>query len=411
MDYITKINDFKQVLNEIVNPENNKDKNEVIDALFDNVKKNYEEYKDVVWGIPAYCEPYEYHILQPVAGSYSLLDFLINRAVSNLEKISLEHGSGNGYDNHFNLIIDLDRYNRIASTRSSDVINAQYKKSKYHETLHALHSKFINEKGCFCSNSDSYFRKKVQYFHDKLWRKYSNILHPNQIEIAVCNRPGKFPSKPFEIKGWSSASLAMDEFSTEIEAVLNSELTKSGRDIVCLEKDYCQFLPNFDNGYAPFQVFMLQFKSLVSKLQYFESVFFNGPYSIEEFASSYSKEILSNAGKWNYNGDALNTFCNLFAKAISAVQGGNVNKFELYETLSKIFVQIYKNKLVNIETLDNETLELYKKTFAISYNEAPYKIVDKKCQKTWIAETYWQFYNIVSKELEKRNVNEKGAKL
>lgn len=82
-----KINDFREAYKKIMNPNNSKDINEIIDALFYNVERNYEEYCSTVPYVSANREQYNFHILKPVNGRYSLLDFLLNRAISNVDCI------------------------------------------------------------------------------------------------------------------------------------------------------------------------------------------------------------------------------------------------------------------------------------------------------------------------------------
>ena len=83
-----KINDFREAYRKIMNPNNSKDINEIIDALFYNVERNYEEYCSTVPYVSANREQYNFHILKPVNGRYSLLDFLLNRAISNIDCIN-----------------------------------------------------------------------------------------------------------------------------------------------------------------------------------------------------------------------------------------------------------------------------------------------------------------------------------
>ena len=64
-----KINDFKQITSVFLNSENDPEKEKVIDAIFINIEKYYEEFKEEVPFIPVELESYQYHLLQPVNGS------------------------------------------------------------------------------------------------------------------------------------------------------------------------------------------------------------------------------------------------------------------------------------------------------------------------------------------------------
>lgn len=98
-----KIEDFKNIFRMTVNFNNDELINKVVDDLFKNVECIYEEYKDEISYVPVEQETYKYHILQPVNGKYSLLDFLLNRAISNIDRIYITDENSYSTDKLINI--------------------------------------------------------------------------------------------------------------------------------------------------------------------------------------------------------------------------------------------------------------------------------------------------------------------
>ena len=139
-----KIYDFREAYRKIMNKDKDERINEVIDGIFYNVECNYRNYQTYVKYVSVEQEPYQYHILQPIDGRYSLLDFLINRAITNIDAIEL--GGQNGYTNHKMLMINTLRYDGFIGKYSEGFIKKSKLKSILHESGHAIYAKdFFND--------------------------------------------------------------------------------------------------------------------------------------------------------------------------------------------------------------------------------------------------------------------------
>lgn len=401
MNYIEKINDFKTVFNDFINPENDLRKIAIIDALFDNVRIYYEEYKDICHSIPERLEPYMYHVLQPVDGKYDLLDFLLNRAISNLEKIIINDTAGNSYSNHFELSIDKNRYNKLSDKKGDEVVRAHFKKSFYHETLHVLHAKIRPNGDKICSKS----KDKLIYFYEKLSSKYHNIIDMQKIINASCGGPDTYLTKPFYLRKHSSGAEALTECAVESEAVINSGLINLG-DVgpVPCGKGFCKFVHNYENGYARYQMFLMQLKSLVPKDQYFLSLFFHESSALSHFVSEYEDIIKKMAALYGFNEDQLLPFLyGIFGEANTNMFYGS-EETDIDETLHELFIEIYQAKLSNIKDLSNEELLKFKKVLTISYNESPFEIVNNThtLKETEYRQEYLELIEMLERELDKR---------
>lgn len=411
MDYMIKINDFKRVFSEIMNPYKDEYKQILLDALFDNVRINYEEYKDSFDKISVKWEPYKYHILQPIDGYYDLLDFLLNRAISNLEKIQITTTGGNEHSNHLEISMDKNRYVNLNTKKTKDEIAAQYKKSNYHETLHLLHSRFSCSTGGFYSNNEVYFKQKVNYFYNMLGKKYSNVMNPHVLNGVSRINTGTVLTKPFGMYDENGKNClpeggftGLDECAVEMEAVINSGLINSKNvDWVHLGDNFWQVVPNYDNGYVNYQMFLIQLKSLISKENYFSSSFFHNSDAIEEFAMKYRSYIMLFSRGNSLENDPVKTVYNLFNKVYSNMYFHSKN-IDVYKSLTSIFIEIYRSQLANVDLLDDETLMRYKNALAISYNEAPSLLENGEMKSTGIKDMYFEYYNIVCEELKRRDI-------
>lgn len=412
MDYETKINDFKMVFNEIMNPFNDEYKKVFIDALFDNVKVIYEEYRYNFDKISIKWEPYKYHILQPIDGYYNLLDFLLNRAISNLEKIEIMAFGGNEKSNYLEVFMDKNRYNDLANRKGNDVSQAHYKKSCYYESLHILYSKFSCNNDGFYSNDENFFRRKVELFYQKLGDKYTNVMNPNMISNVSCLKDGTISTKPFgmydrygnKMMDYESGVVALTECSVEMEAVVNSDLINSfDVEWIKLDDTNWQSVPNYENGYANYQMFLIQLKSLVSRDNYFSSLFFHTSDAIADFSSKYEGQIRNYSRVNNANNTTLETTYDLFSKVYSNMFY-KVKSMDVYRCLSSIFINIYNDILLRVDLVDNDTLMRYKMALVVSYNEAPMVFENNKLKASGIKEMYLRQYNIVCEELDRRGI-------
>lgn len=281
-----KINDFRSITRVFLNSENNPEKEKVIDAIFLNIEKYYEEFKEEVPFIPEGLESYQYHLLQQVNGSYSLLDFLINRALTNIEGICI-NDSTNCFDHAKIVEINTERYEGY-NNLSKEFIDMQKLKSRLHETSHAIHAQDIQNDNMYhpgrkCIDNKYNLKQKVNYL-----QKYKD-RYPNLLDLSNKNIPSSYStdyfSQPFYNRSASEGITEM--YATLFSGLYNQEVYG----IVKIGNDICVPAPNYLNGYASFTRFYYHLRNLVSKKSLFSSIFFSTEEAIKEFSENNSMEI------------------------------------------------------------------------------------------------------------------------
>ena len=282
-----KIEDFRSITSVFLNSENNPEKEKVIDAIFLNIEKYYEEFKEDVPFIPEKLESYQYHLLQPENGSYSLLDFLINRALTNIEGIYINDNT-NSFDHAKIVNINIERY-KSYNNLSKEFIDMQKLKSRLHETSHAIHAQDIQNDNMYhsgkkCIDNKYNLKQKVKYLQ-KYKDRYPNLLDLNIKDLLSSYSPDYF-SQPFNTPLASEGITEM--YATLFSGLFNQELygtVKIGNNL------YVQ-TPNYLNGYASFTRFYYHLRNLVSKKSLFSSIFFSTDTAIKEFSENNSMEII-----------------------------------------------------------------------------------------------------------------------
>lgn len=148
----TKIEEFMSIFREYLNPKHLDEINEVIDYMIDELVKVYLDYKDVVPSISVEDDVYSFYIIKPKNGKYSLLDYLINTVIQNLD--SIEFVQGNVHSNYNMLkkkiiicksnimsvhdsVFDTNRKN----LNKEEYLKLFFKNALYHEIGHMLHYK------------------------------------------------------------------------------------------------------------------------------------------------------------------------------------------------------------------------------------------------------------------------------
>ena len=85
---LDEVLDFEEIYKKILNPDNNSNLDFLITLIFTVIIKMYLDYKEVYPFIPSNEVKYSNYFTQPVDGKYSLLDFLINVLIENIQVIS-----------------------------------------------------------------------------------------------------------------------------------------------------------------------------------------------------------------------------------------------------------------------------------------------------------------------------------
>ncbi len=148
----TKIIDFMTIFREYLNPKHLSDINEVIDYVIDEIVKVYLDYKDIIPSVSVEDDLYSFYIIKPKNGKYSLLDYLINTVIQNLDSIEFVQGNVHSNYNMLKKKIIICK-NNIMSLHDSvfDIIRKKinkkeylklfFKSALYHEIGHMLHYK------------------------------------------------------------------------------------------------------------------------------------------------------------------------------------------------------------------------------------------------------------------------------
>lgn len=299
-----KLNDFKLMFKQLINLNNDQNIDEVIEALFFNIEKYYLEFGDSIKSIPVRFEPYKFHILQPVDGRYSLLDFLINRAFSNICEIEF-HSSKidpNEYSNDKSIRLNFEEFIKSFNDDEFDV-NYGLKEAELllmlHETGHALQALDTKDDNRIHEHVNKQILsllQKVTFINRKLGHKYSNILKESSINrvetlnTIVATWMFKCPLKhPF----CDNSNLC--EGLNEMYATLFSGLYDDDKNFVLrdIDKDegYYVMAPDFQIEYSKFTRFYYYLRCLCSKESLFMTTFLAGDVVLKEFASQYGSII------------------------------------------------------------------------------------------------------------------------
>ena len=400
-----KINDFREAYRKIMNPNNSKDINEIIDALFYNVERNYEEYCSTVPYVSANREQYNFHILKPVNGRYSLLDFLLNRAISNIDCIN--PCDENAYDHTKVLLINTKRYEKERSKYSEDFIKRQYQKSKLHETGHALHVWDTRQDNSIHSRNFSpwysnfiSFKQKLQGFEQLLGFKYSNMLHPFETQDATQTQHSSVnTSYPF-------ANHNIDEAVTEYFATKYSGLYEDTSNfgvsyVNTKPKIIAIAAPNHLNGYAHSSHFIYHLENLVSKPAMFDSTFFESDTALREFSAKYASQIeqvwsmnstskempncTDTFGKFNY---LFQTACN--HNSTNSPEHIQRQTMAAHQLLDWIFIFAYKQEFDKGHISNERMMEISKLSYSFSpiIYDSDKKEWNNSPIKNWYKDTY-----------------------
>ena len=413
-----KINDFKSITRVFLNSENNPEKEKVIDAIFLNIEKYYEEFKDEVPYIPAELESYQYHLLQPVNGSYSLLDFLINRALTNIEGIYI-NDSTNCFDHAKIVEINIERYEGY-NNLSKEFLDMQKLKSRLHETSHAIHAQDIQNDNMYhpgrkCIDNKYNLEQKVNYL-----QKYKD-RYPNLLDLSNKNIPASYNTDYFSQPFYSqSASEGITEmYATLFSGLYNQELYG----IVKIGNDICIPAPNYLNGYASFTRFYYHLRNLVSKKSLFSSIFFSTDEAIKEFSENNSTEITES---WEQS-----KFLEREIQQINITRSKfQIEKISTQSPEDKLNVLLMEASYEYMEDSPNEVseeaqlildkifLEAYKKKIAQGYNPENLKnkleisallspmIYDEKTGEWEPTEIAGEYFDLYQKVMEEKNPHE-----
>ena len=165
---LDEVLDFEEVYKKILNLDNNSNLDFLITLIFTFIIKMYFDYKEVYPFIPSNEVKYSNYFIQPVDGKYSLLDFLINVLIENIQVISSSNFVFNSYSfAHRELCLKANRYE---GANLSPLNKAQlYYKSICHEVGHAMHSVVSN-------NNDNVILRLYNPFSCNRVKSYNDLV-------------------------------------------------------------------------------------------------------------------------------------------------------------------------------------------------------------------------------------------
>ena len=413
----TKILEFKRAYKMAMNPNDERKLNEIIDVLFENVAYNYVEYREQIPFVPADKEKYKFHILQPVNGRYSLLDFLINRAFANVDGIIFS--KGNHYNSsHRQVMIDFERYSRYVGRYTNDRINLLYRKSMLHETGHALHGwDRCNDGDIHTSTSETVYKdceRNVGFIH-KLQNAERLALHANYRNMLRTENIRGIQQRSRSLNDTSYSKPNINEAATEYFACKYSGLFQSLNEFEYADivegSGYRVKVPTHTNGYQHSIRFIYHLENLISKQSMFDSTFFGSNETFKELSEKYRSII---EGVWERNssmfpeGHESNTYSKvnwLFNRAFLHGENwtyeGKREKLIAQTALDRIFYNIYKEEYEKGNIPKGKMMEIVK----YSYKLSP-EFFDQN-KRTWInsviKEEYGEWQRELNGELTQRD--------
>ena len=355
-----KLNDFRNAYMEIFNKNNDSYMTLVINTIFDNVEKNYEEFSDDIDKVSITKENDKLNILNPENGYYSLLDFLLNRIFKNIH--IFKFNKGNSYEAYKGeLTIDPNRYDSYYNKGfSDDFLLQQKRKSIMHESNHAIENKKE------CDHHPDVSLEIANQLKMILGSKY-----PINTKFENVSNHAKIPS--FEIN-----SSIFDEGLTEMYASLNSGVLRYSLSDSNLRKAIwnhnikkdsngkvkTSLQRNGFNGYL-YSKYFYQIRALVSKQSIFNSMYFGKKDMIDEFYNKYRDIIDKHEVATNL--DIRNTISrfkgNFFENLLKEVgspyfnQSGIEDVYKYEEVLDSIFLEIFEKEIRTLK-YKNDTLVL-----------------------------------------------------
>ena len=403
-----KLNDFRNAYIKIFNKDNNEYLTLVINTIFENVEKNFEEFSDEISVVPVSKENDKLNLLKPENGYYSLLDFLLNRVFKNIQLIDI-HAHGNGYAyNGKGLQLSFDRYDKYyrryndngVRLFSDDFLLHQRMKSIMHESGHA----FQNKRECdnFPQNTQKISNQLITLLNSKydLNNQFENISNT-------------FLSGPFERNSVFGEGLN-EMYASLYSGVLNYTLRDSNLQNALLNENYrmdydgrkkTSFRRNCFNGYQHYKYFF-QMRALVSKKSIFDSMYFGKNDMIDEFCNNY-KDIISkyeaNTNANIKNGLAPINSNNFFVKLLQTVGVAYNNQYDLnqvykYEKiLDNIFIEAFTKRINNLSQKD----KLLQSTLGIMYSDSYVYIENGNVIDSEKKKNYLELY----KKVEQLNKN------
>lgn len=356
-----KLTDFMTIYRKYLNPDCDGEIDTIIDYVIDFLTKVYLEYKDIIPYISIADDEYNYYLLKPENDKYSLLDYLINTAIQNLDSVKLVNDAKSCNYNMLKKTIFINKNKLLPAdapifddmkmpVNKEKYVELFYKNALYHEIGHMFHYKInglqpntvyvpfdymalvdfpplkkrmsINAKKKEEERRREIAKKKAL---EKLQQRISmysvlgdkyNLLTPE--EISDCDVKTEFPVPKYEEIMIPPIFYRnpVDEAFTECDAQGYSGLFEN--EIFRIDENdgfNCFYIPIDENHiimtYSP-SIYSFSssigsaLKEYISKLSYFRTVFLGKPDLFIEFLGEYSKEPVKQFSMSLFNADKNN---------------------------------------------------------------------------------------------------------
>ncbi len=311
-DYASqKIKDFKYAYKVAMNPFLNNAVDEIIDAMFENVSGFYAQFKDSIAAVPTTIENYRFHLINPQVGTniksnngdgkcYPLVDFLINRAITNLDRIELTTEDSSYKERK--LSFNTSKYREYERYDNPALVNLAKQKTMLKETAKVLTSYDFSDDRTLHTSLDCRIpngftpTRKLGGFIGCLKSAYPEILTVDQVNNAIknydCNDTASIPFNSEVL-----ALTAQEYYSTKFADMFGEENKQFYKPLVTAHlsgekpKTMVVLTPNSLSRFAGGGRFIYHLENLVRKPAMFASLFFGREDAIKEFACNYKAHI------------------------------------------------------------------------------------------------------------------------
>lgn len=408
-----KLNDFRNAYMQIFNPNNEEYTTLVINTIFANVEKNYEEFSDEIDRIFVSQENDELNIIKPTNGYYPLLDFLLNRIFKNIQSIVYDDGNAISYRDK-KIIINRHRYDDYYDWRdnqnnrlfSDDFLLHQKIKSIMHESGHALQNKRESDFNIENLQRLAYRFKSILGSKYALNDTFTNISNHHQITpFNNESRLGEGIDEMYAALFSGVLSYKLNDSNLRNGLYYKNETTDADG------KTKTSVRRNCFNGYGHSKYFY-PIRALVSKQSIFNSMYFGKKDMLDEFYVNY-KEIVD---KYESRTDSsiINQISrfngNFFERLLMEVSTRYFNQgedskdkhiqdaikeiYKYEKILDDIFVEAFQKKINALSAKD----EILEATLGNVCNDANIYIIDGKHVDSPERTKYYELYQKVKQK-------------
>ena len=389
------IEDFYNAVSRSFNPKNKKNYQNIIDATFDVLTNFYDTFKDSVPSVSMSLEKYKHHLIYPKNRKFTLLDFLLNRCISNFLITDFDNMSIN-YDGYLYQMKIYEYY--------FDSINKYYvdkiQRKEFMAFGYQILTTFDNEEnGCVHSIRDEIkTRNIIGDLLSKLKGKY-DILRESKVDALNISEPEKI--------AYSFNDRIINNAFREYVALDCSKLLDSYVDFSL--RQTCGLLysngPDYLDDECNYYRFAFHISNFVSRKDLFYSMFFGNSEVIDNLYIE-NKKILDKkyqlVGLEEYLYNCEDNKISLLLSSAFEFNGElnvNINKIRVnaIAVLEDFFSDLYNELLLGLNT---DNLSYFSKVFKIAYMLSPVIKNEKNFKNSNIKSIYKEKYDMIIEKIE-----------